>query len=69
MITLSQRHLKNVELELERESTELREARLTLMPSGSLFRQLLPTQALPSFLRELSIRSHEEVRLILIFFG
>jgi hypothetical protein len=54
--------------DLERESLELREARLTLMPSGNLFRQLITVQALPSFLRELCIRSHEETRLILIFF-
>jgi hypothetical protein len=56
--------------DLERESLELREARLTLiMPSEILFRQLVTAQALPSFLRELSIRSHEETRLILIFFA
>jgi hypothetical protein len=39
------------------------------MPSGVLFRDLLPFQAMPSFLRELSRRSFEEVRLVLIFFA
>jgi hypothetical protein len=54
---------------LERESSERRDLRLSLMPSGVLFRELLPYQAMPSFLRELSRRSFEEVRLVLIFFA
>jgi hypothetical protein len=54
---------------LEQESSDRRDLRLTLMPSGVLFRDLVPYQAMPSFLRELSRRSFEEVRLILIFFA
>jgi hypothetical protein len=54
---------------LERESSDRRDLRLSLMPSGVLFRNLIPFQALPSFLRDLSRQSFEEVRLILIFFA
>jgi hypothetical protein len=54
---------------LEQESSERRDLRLSLMPSGVLFRELLPYQAMPSFLRELSRRSFEEVRLVLIYFA
>jgi hypothetical protein len=54
---------------LERESSDRRDLRLSLMPSGVLFRDLLPYQVMPSFLRELSRRSFEEVRLVLIFFA
>ncbi len=53
---------------LEAESIEHRNLRLTLMPSGILFRHLIPIGSLSSFMRELSIRSFEEVRLILLFF-
>jgi hypothetical protein len=58
-----------VRLLLESESSSRRDFRLSLMPSGVLFRDLLPFQAMPSFLRELSRRSFEEVRLILIYFA
>jgi hypothetical protein len=54
---------------LEQESSVQRDLRLSLMPSGVLFRDLLPFQAMPSFLRELSRRSFEEVRLVLIYFA
>jgi hypothetical protein len=54
---------------LETESSERRDARLSLMPSGVLFRSLVPYRVMPSFLRELSARSFEEVRLVLIFFA
>jgi hypothetical protein len=54
---------------VERELSARRDLRLSLMPSGVLFRELLPFQAMPSFLRELSRRSFEEVRLVLIFFA
>ncbi len=53
---------------LERESADRRTFRLSLMPSGILFQRLVPYQAMPGFLRELSRRSFEESRLILIFF-
>jgi hypothetical protein len=52
---------------LARESNSLRETRLFMMPSGILFRTLLPYQVFPGFLAELSRRSFEEVRLVLIF--
>jgi hypothetical protein len=52
---------------LANESELRRDMRLSLMPSGVLFRDLLPYRAMPSFLRELSRRSIEEVRLTLIF--
>jgi hypothetical protein len=54
---------------VEQESSDRRDLRLSLMLSGVLFRELLPFQAMPSFLRELSCRSFEEVRLVLIFFA
>jgi hypothetical protein len=54
---------------LESESSDRRDLRLSLMPSGVLFRDLLPFQAMPSFLRELSRRSFEETRLVLIYFA
>jgi hypothetical protein len=54
---------------LERESSERRDLRLSIMPSGILFRDLVPYQSMPSFLRELSRRSFEEIRLVLIFFA
>jgi hypothetical protein len=54
---------------LERESSERRDLRLSLMPSGILFRDLLPYQSMPAFLRELSRRSFEGTRLVLIFFA
>jgi hypothetical protein len=53
---------------LERESSVRRDLRLSLMPSGVLFRDLVPYQSMSSFLRELSRRSFEETRLVLIFF-
>jgi hypothetical protein len=59
----------NFRAELERESSDRRELRLMLMPSGVLFRTLVPYRVMPSFLRELSRRSFEEVRLVLIFFA
>jgi hypothetical protein len=59
----------NFRVELERESSERRDLRLTCMPSGILFRTLVPYRAMPGFLRELSRRSFEEVRLVLIFFA
>jgi hypothetical protein len=58
---------ENHAVELARESNTLREARLFMMPSGVLFRTLLPYQVFPGFLAELSRRSFEEVRLVLIF--
>jgi hypothetical protein len=54
---------------VERESSERRDLRLSLMPSGVLFRELIPYQSMSSFLRELSRRSFEETRLVLIFFA
>jgi hypothetical protein len=54
---------------LEQESADRRSLRLTLMPSGVLFQRLVPYQSLPSFLRELSRRSFEETRLVLLFFA
>jgi hypothetical protein len=60
---------ENLRTLVEQESSDRRDLRLSLMPSGVLFRELLPFQAMPSFLRELSRRSFEEVRLVLIFFA
>jgi hypothetical protein len=54
---------------LATKSSNRRELRLSLMPSGVLFQRLVPFQALPSFLLELSRRSFEESRLILVFFA
>ncbi len=54
---------------LEQESSSRRDLRLSLMPSGILFRELVPYQSMPSLSRELSRRSFEEVRLVLIFFA
>ncbi len=54
---------------LQQESSNRRDLRLTLMPSGVLFQRLVSYQTLPSFLRELSRRSFEETRLVLIFFA
>jgi hypothetical protein len=54
---------------IERESGERRDLRLSLMPSGTLFRDLVPYQSMSSLLRELSRRSFEETRLVLIFFA
>jgi hypothetical protein len=55
---------------LKQESSDRRELRLTLMPSGVLFQRLVPYQAMPGLLRELARRSaFEEVRLVLIFFA
>jgi hypothetical protein len=54
---------------VETESSNRRDLRLSLMPSGVLFRELVPYRVMPSFLRELSRRSFEEVRLTLIFFA
>ncbi len=53
--------------QVEAESSARRDLRLSLMPSGVLFRDLLPYRVMPSFLRELSRRSFEETRLVLIF--
>ncbi len=54
---------------LERESADRRDLRLSLMPSGVLFQRLVPYQSMSSFLRELSRRSFEETRLVLLFFA
>jgi hypothetical protein len=56
-------------LRLEVESAAHRHLRLTLMPSGILFQQLVPIGSLSSFMRDLSVRSFEEVRLVLLFFA
>jgi hypothetical protein len=40
-----------------------------MMPSGVLLRDLIPFRVMPSFLRELSRRSFEEVCLVMIFFA
>jgi hypothetical protein len=54
---------------LEQESMDRQELRLSLMPGGVLFQRLVPFQSMSSFLRELSRRSFEETRLVLIFFA
>ena len=54
---------------LERESLYQREARLRLMPSAALFMSLVPYGVPRNFLRALSLRSFEEVRLLIWFFG
>jgi hypothetical protein len=55
--------------QVETESSARRDMRLALMPSGVLFRDLIPYRVMPSLLRELSRRSFEETRLVLIFFA
>jgi hypothetical protein len=59
----------DLRFQVEVESSNRRELRLSLMPSGVLFRELLPYRVMPSFLRELSRRSFEETRLVLIYFA
>jgi hypothetical protein len=56
-------------LRLELESIEHRRLRLSLMPSGILFQQLIQLGSHSLFLQELSVRSFEEVRLVLLFFA
>jgi hypothetical protein len=56
-------------MELEMESEAHRHLRLTLMPSGILFQRLVSLGSYTTFARELSLRSFEEVRLILLFFA
>jgi hypothetical protein len=61
--------LNEFRMELELESVAHRHLRLTLMPSGILFQQLVAIGSYSSFARELSRRSFEEARLILLFFA
>ncbi len=60
---------RELQLLLKRESASIRDIRLLSMPSGILFREFFLYQAMPCFLAELSSRSFEEVRLLLIFFA
>jgi hypothetical protein len=56
-------------IRLEVELAAHRHLRLTLMPSGILFQQLVPIGSPSSFMRDLSVRSFKEVRLVLLFFA
>ncbi len=59
----------DLRVQVQAESSARRDLRLSLMPSGVLFRDLVPYRVMPTFLRELSRRSFEETRLVLIFFA
>jgi hypothetical protein len=60
---------EDIRSQLEQESSNRRDLRLSLMPSSILFQRLVPFHLMPSFLRELCRRSFEETRLVLIFFA